>query len=220
MLAPLRVTLPAVDLLAPTAPSSTAPTLPDCRSKAVPVLVSVPLTMLAPPVSCTPVTVWLKVPRSSVPPLTARPLPLPMRSAAASTAVPAPDLVRVPAPPLTALVSVRVLLASTSSVPPPAPSVTGLLRLRSALTLSVPPLSVRLLPPMLASVAMLSRPPVTVVPAAYVFVLVRKTVPVPAPTATWPLPLASAMTLATVRPLPPLDRFSVLLLPSVSVPPL
>ena len=94
MLAPPRVTRPGVVLSRPTAavvPASTALATPACRSKLL-ALASVPLAMV-PPVSCTPATVSVKVARSSVPPLTARRLPLASRSGAPSASVPAPTVV-------------------------------------------------------------------------------------------------------------------------------
>ena len=70
MFAAESVTVPAVVFTSPALPSRIADTVPFCRSNAV-VLVKTPLVPeIAPVVRCTPATVSLKAPTSSVPPST------------------------------------------------------------------------------------------------------------------------------------------------------
>ena len=91
-----RVTMPAPDLVMPTLPPSIAPTLPACRSKLV-ADVSVPLVpVIEPDNNCTPATVSLFAPISSVPPATTTLAVSAIWSARCSTAEP-PEIVRLPA---------------------------------------------------------------------------------------------------------------------------
>ena len=98
-----RMTVPAPDLVMPTLPPSIAPTLPACRSKLV-AEVSVPVVpMIDPDSNCTPATVSLFAPISSVPPATTTLAVSAIWSARCNTAEP-PEIVRLPAIALAAAV--------------------------------------------------------------------------------------------------------------------
>ena len=116
MFAPLRVTVPAVVLFAPTAPPRIALTLPACRSKSV-VEVRVPVVPVIEPVTNrTAATVSLFAPMSSAPPVTTTLDVLAIWLDFCNTAEP-PETVRLPAIEL-ALVVLRLSVPALTVVNP------------------------------------------------------------------------------------------------------